>query len=267
MLTLGLFTDVHYAAGVREGTRHCHLGVAKLRVALGAFAAARVDAVVGLGDLVDSADTLAEEAGYLQSVCAQLSGVRVPVRLTPGNHCLWTLTRDVYQQITRPVTGQAATWGSLDLKGWHLIFLDGCFRGDGVPYGGRNNDWTDALVSDEQVRWLRADLTAGRTPSLVFIHQRLDVTPPFGVANAEAVRAILEGSGRARAVFQGHEHGGAETVIKGIRYITLPAIVEGDDVQQAAFAIAMASPSGEVSLRPYPTPSAAIAAPDSREPR
>ncbi len=255
MLTLGLFTDVHYASGVREGTRHCHLGIAKLRVALDAFAAEGVDAVIGLGDLVDSADTMAEEAAYLQGVCAELGRVRVPVRLTPGNHCLWTLTREVYQRLAGPVTDQAATWGCLDLKGWHLVFLDGCFRGDGVPYGGRNNDWTDALVSEEQVRWLRADLAVARTPALVLIHQRLDVTPPFGVANAEAIRAILEESGRVRAVFQGHEHGGAETVIKGIRYITLPALVEGDNVQQAAFAIVTASPTGEMSLRQNHGPS------------
>lgn len=267
MLKLGLFTDVHYAAGVREGTRHCHLGIAKLRIALDAFAADGVDAIVGLGDLIDSADTSAEEAAYLRSVCAELARAGAPVRLTPGNHCLWTLTRDMYQQITGPVTRDAATWGSLEIKGWHLVFLDGCFRGDGVPYGGRNSDWTDARVSEEQVRWLPDDLSATRNPSLVFIHQRLDVGPPFGVANAEAIRAIIERSGRVRTVFQGHEHGGADAVINGIRYRTLPAMVEGDNVQHAAFAIVTASPSGALDVRCYPQSSSINAAVDCREPR
>lgn len=245
MVKLGLFTDVHYAAGIREGTRYCHLGVQKLRVAMQAFRAAGVDVIIGLGDLVDSGETAEEEAGYLREVCDELASAAAPVHLVPGNHCLWTLTREQYHQIS----GQSRTWGSQDTGGWHLVFLDGCFRGDGVPYGCRNNVWTDALVSQEQVHWLAADLAGTRLPTLVFIHHRLDAFPPYGPANAPAVRQILERGGRVRAVFQGHEHGGSQTIVSGIRYITLPAMVEGDRIEHPAFAIVTGSASGDLDVQ------------------
>lgn len=232
MARIGLFTDLHFADGVREGTRFCSLGLQKLRLALSDFAEANVDLVIGLGDLVDSADTIEQEAGYLEQVCAVLQESGIPVWLIPGNHCVWTLDKQQFLQ----VTGQASSWGKVELGGWRLLLLDGCFRNDGVSYGARNNDWRDALVSEEQVRWLGDELAQSR-PTLVCIHQRLDCEPPYGVANARQIRQMLEASGCVRAVYQGHEHGGAFSEIGQIPYHTLPAMVEGRDVTRRAWTV------------------------------
>ena len=239
-MRLGLFTDLHFGDGIREGTRFCHLGLQKLDVALQAFAAARVDAIVGLGDLVDSAPTPEEEGRYLRTVCMQMAAAGRPVYLVPGNHCVWSLTKQEYCAIT----GVERTWRSAVLGGWQLLFLDGCFRSDGVDYGRRNNDWKDAMVSEEQVSWLRETLSVGDLPALVFIHQRLDVEPPYGVNNAAEIREILQQSGRVRGVFQGHEHGGACTDIAGIRYTTVAGMVEGADVARSPFIVIEADAGG-----------------------
>jgi 3',5'-cyclic AMP phosphodiesterase CpdA len=246
MLKLGLITDLHYASGVREGSRFCHLSLAKLQVALRAFQHAKVDAIIGLGDLVDSADTPEQEADFLRQVCHELATASVPVHLTPGNHCIWSLTKAEYCRITH----QPTTWGSRDLGHWHLVFLDGCFRNDGVPYGRQNNYWTDAMVSTEQVTWLQNDLARATLSTLLFIHQRLDIEPPYGVSNAPTIRAILEQSGKVRGVFQGHEHAGAKSLINTIPYTTLPAMVEGSDIEAAAFTILEATDAGEVQVLP-----------------
>jgi len=225
MLSLGIFTDLHYARGIREGSRHCHLSLQKLHLIMERFRAEGVQFVVALGDLVDSAPQPQEESGYLRAVCRELARLACPVRYVPGNHCVWSLTKDEFCAITR----QNSTWGALRRGGWRLIFLDGCFRADGVPYGARNNDWRDANVSAEQVQWLKDELSLPM-PTAVFIHQRLDAPPPYGVANAGEIRTLLESCGCVKHVFQGHQHPGDSSTVSGITYITLPAVCEGSDV-------------------------------------
>ncbi len=242
-MKIGLFTDVHYGAGVKEGTRHCHLGLRKLRHAMRAFALENVALVVGLGDLVDSAETAEQEAAWLEEICQAVRGSGIAHRFVPGNHCIWTLNKAQYLR----ATGMNSTWGKLQLGTWRLLFLDGCFRNDGVPYGQRNNDWRDARISDEQVAWLDEELhLPHQPPTAVFVHQRLDVEPPYGVSNAKQIRRLLERPGAVKMVFQGHEHAGATTDIGGIRHVTLPALVEGRE--SVPYAIGNLAPDGTIGV-------------------
>jgi len=52
-----------------------------------------------------------------------------------------------------------------------------------------------------------------------------------------------------RGVFQGHEHAGAAAQIDGIRYTTLPAMVEGSEMTPAAIQILEADDTGTWCLR------------------
>ena len=51
---------------------------------------------------------------------------------------------------------------------------------------------------------------------------------PHVVVNHRQVRAVLEKSGKVSLVLQGHCHSGALTVQRGISYVTLKALVEGE---------------------------------------
>ena len=51
------------------------------------------------------------------------------------------------------------------------------------------------------------------------------------------VREVLESSGKVLAVFQGHDHKGAYSLINGIHYYTLKAIIEDSGPENNAYAV------------------------------
>ena len=107
------------------------------------------------------------------------------------------------------------------------MVLDACFRADGVPYGRKNYKWTDTEIPPAERKWLADDLQKNERPTIVFVHQRLDVGGSYGVKSAAKVRKILEDSGRVLAVFQGHNHVNDHKLIGGVHYLTLAALIEG----------------------------------------
>ena len=115
-----------------------------------------------------------------------------------GNHCVYTLTKDEFLD----GVGQKKSYYSFDDQGFHFVVLDACFRGDGKPYGRKNFQWTDPNIPPDQVEWLQADLKDAASKTIVFIHQRLDVSNNYGVKNAAQIRRVLELSGKVLAVFQ-----------------------------------------------------------------
>jgi len=87
-------------------------------------------------------------------------------------------------------------------------------------------------IPDEELDWLRADLAGTDKPTIVCVHQRLDVDVDFLSGNApeimdnKAVQKVLEDSGVVIAVFQGHDHENAYTMINGIHYIEFDQLVD-----------------------------------------
>ncbi len=246
-LRIGLLTDLHYADMPPAGTRHYRETLAKLAEAVERFRESKVDLVVELGDLIDAGDSLDSEKGHLRRIAKALAGFSGPRHCVLGNHCVFRLTKPEFLDIV----GQKASYYSLDAGGCRLVVLDACFRRDGEPYGRKNFAWADANIPPAEVEWLRADLAQSRHKTIVFIHQRLDVTPPYGVANAPEVRKILEESGKVLAVFQGHEHRGDTREIHGIRYVTLKAMVEGSGPENNAYAVVDLLPDNTVRVAGY----------------
>ena len=164
-----------------------------------------------------------------------------------GNHCVDTLTKGEF--LGR--VGQERSYFSFDAGGWHFVVLDACFRSDGEPYGRKNFEWTDPNIPAHEVEWLRADLASAPGPVIVFAHQRLDVGSPYGVKNAAEVRSVLEGSGRVRAVFQGHSHKNDFNEIGGIPYVTLVAMVEGSGAESSGYALVEVGESGAIRVRGF----------------
>jgi len=222
-LRIGLVTDVHYADKGTHGTRHYRDSLAKLSAAIRRFNEANCDFVIELGDFIDAADSVDRELGYLKRIENVYARAHCPRHHVLGNHCVYTLTKE--QFLTQ--CGQEKPYYSFDVKRFHFIVLDACFRHDGQPYGKRNFEWTDANIPQTELEWLEADLKQARYPTIAFVHQRLDVDNHYGIKNQADVRKRLEASGKVLAVFQGHNHINDLKEINGIHYCTLAAMVEG----------------------------------------
>lgn len=241
---IGLVTDLHYADMPSAGTRHYRDTLKKLGEAAKRFEEEKVDFVVSLGDMIDSADSLNVEKGYLQRVVKEFEAAPGRRHYVLGNHCVSALTKPEFLEIV----DQEASYYSFDVRGFHFIVLDACFRSDGSPYGRKNFDWKDANIPAAELEWLRADLSQTKQTTVVFVHQRLDVEPPLGVKNAGDIRKILEDSGRVRAVLQGHDHKGGHKQIARIDYVTLSAMVEGPAPTSNAYAVVAVQPDGVIQL-------------------
>jgi len=233
VLRVGLITDLHHADKPPKGTRFYRESLGKLAEAAKQFATEKINFVVELGDIIDAADSVEVEMGYLSTVNREYSAIAADRHYVLGNHCVDTLTKAEFLG----AIGQEKSYYSFDRNGYHFIVLDACFRADGEPYGRHNFVWSDTSIPQLELDWLRADLKTNDQPVIVFVHQRLDVSDNVGVKNSAEVRAVLELSGNVLAVFQGHSHDNDLKDIGGIHYCTMKAMVEGSGVENNGYSV------------------------------
>ncbi len=243
-LRVGLVTDLHYADKAPAGTRHYRETLSKLEEAGQQFEKQRPNFVVELGDLIDAADSVDVEQGYLKTINREFSAICKQRHYVLGNHCVDTLKKEEFLGGVE----QEKSYYSFDQGGIHFVVLDSCFRSDGQPYGRKNFHWTDANIPAAEIEWLKGDLEANNKPVIVFAHQRLDVSNSHGVKNNAEVRKVLETSGNVLAVFQGHSHQNDLKEIGGIHYTTLVAMVEGSGADNNGYSLMEIEPNGTIHL-------------------
>lgn len=243
-LRVGLVTDLHHADKPSAGTRHYRETLGKLAEAATQFEKEKVSFVVELGDLIDAADSVDTEQRYLKTINREFSAISKDRHYVLGNHCVDTLTKAEFLDGVE----QEQSYYSFDCGEFHFVVLDSCFRKDGEPYGRKNSKWNDANIPSAEVEWLQADLNATSKQTVVFAHQRLDVSNDHGVKNCPEVRKILEESGKVLAVFQGHSHQNDLKDIGGIHYCTLVAMVEGSGAENNGYSVMEIAPEGTIRL-------------------
>lgn len=244
LVRIGLVTDLHYADKPPAGTRFYRETLAKLAVAGEEFNKARPELLIELGDLIDAAESVEVEQEYLQRIHKQFAALPGEKHHVLGNHCVQTLTKEEFLS----GVGQKDSYYSFDAAGVHFVVLDACFRADGQAYGRSNFRWTDAAIPEKEVKWLIADLKQAAKPTIVFVHQRLDVQNDYGVKNAAEVREVLEKAGQVLAVFQGHSHKNDLQEINGIRYCTLAAMIEGSGLEHNSYTLLDVLPDQHLRL-------------------
>lgn len=244
---MGLLTDVHYADKPAAGTRYYRESLGKVRVAVDQFNDLKVDLAIELGDIVDAAQAKDKEIEYLKRIDSEYGRFRGERHYVLGNHCVWTLSKKEFLHHS----GAERPHYSFDRGGFHIIVLDACYRADGTPYGERNFVWSESEIPPAEREWLSTDLAQATNPAIVFVHQRLDVGPPYGIRSANAVRKILETSGKTLAVFQGHHHINDHRLVNGVHYCTLAAVIEGSGETNNAFARLDVFPDGSLKLRGF----------------
>lgn len=247
VLNVGIMTDLHYADKEPAGTRFYRETPRKLDEAISTFAGQPLDFVVELGDLIDAAEDVETELGYLSRINQQFAKISKDRHYVLGNHCVYTLTKDEFLGEVE----QESSYYSFDRGGVHFVIIDSCFRSDGTPYQRRNFQWTDPNVPEDELEWLRSDLDQNKKPTIVFAHQRFDVANNHGVKNAKKVREIFESTGNVVAVFQGHSHQNDLKEIAGIPYCTLVAMVEGSGLEKSGFGVIEVDSLGNLKLQGF----------------
>jgi alkaline phosphatase len=246
-LRVGLVTDLHYADKPPAGSRHYRETPDKLAEAAEHFGKHEPSFMVELGDFIDAADSVDAELGYLKRINRDFAAICTHRHYVLGNHCVYTLTK---QEFLGGVE-QKRSYYSFDSGGFHFVVLDSCFRSDGEPYGRKNFEWTDPNIPAAEIEWLQADLKSTTKKTVVFAHQRLDVSNHYGVKNCADVRKVLEDSGKVLAVFQGHSHKNDHKDIGGIHYCTLVAMVEGTGAENNGYSVMSLARDGTISVKGF----------------
>lgn len=234
LFRIGLMTDLHYADKEPTKTRFYREALRKLDEAVECFNKEKPAFVVELGDFIDKAATVEQEIEWLQTIENRFALLAMPRHYVLGNHCVGTLTKAEFAAHTGM---SKVPHYAFEESGVRFVVLDACFREDGVAYERDNFSWQDANLPSDQLQWLEAQLGSAGGPVIVFAHQRLDNSPAHAVKNADAVRALIEKSGKVLAVFQGHSHKNDYQQIAGVHYCTLVAMVEGSGVESSGYAL------------------------------
>jgi len=246
-LRIGLIADAHYADKPSTDIRFYRDSLAKLSAAVESMQAMNLDLAVQLGDFIDS--TGPEDADRLREIDAVFKKLDVRRCYVFGNHCLERLTKPQYLEIV----GQAAPPFSFDSKGIHIVVLDACFRADGQSYDAGPYEWHDSDIPPQQRAWLESDLASTSLPTIAFVHQRLDSPEDvrYGIASQLDVRGILEQAGNVKLVVHGHYHAGGWSVINGITYLTLPAMVVGEGLESSGHSLLTVRRDGSFSVKGF----------------
>lgn len=250
----GIVTDCHYADAEKVGTRFYRHSLDKLVECVEVMNAQQVDFFIELGDFKDQDSPPVEQKTllYLRTVESVFHRFDGPTYHVLGNHDVDSISKTQFlANIENTDIDPSKRYYSFDFNGMHFVVLDANYKSDGTDYDHGNFDWTDANVPPAELQWLRQDLAASRSAVIILTHQLIDGTGLHYVNNAAEVREVLEQSGRVLAVFQGHLHDGGYSLINGIHYCTLKAMVEGPGPENNSYAIVEVRPDLSITVTGY----------------
>ena len=259
VVRFGLVTDCHYAE-IPYAKRAYPVGdaaysesAAKLGECVAVMNRERPDFMIELGDIKDLGPSKEATLGYLDKIEKVFAGFKGPRYHVAGNHDFDCLTpEEFFARI--PNDGKVSKTGyySFVRGGVTFIVLNACFDSEMKPYSC-SNPWDNANVPPEEIAWLEKELAAAPGRAIVFCHQCLcsNVEPRHLVKNAAAVRAVIEKSGKVKAVFTGHQHSGLVDIVKGITYYSLRGLVLNSGEEENSYALAEVFPDGGIRVTGY----------------
>ena len=236
-LQIGIFADLHAhdTDSPDEGKVMIDYKE-RLEACVEAMNAWPADLVIQLGDLVNGKFVLgaplgdpARILGILEETEAIYAQVNAPRYYVLGNHDVYDLSKEEFLDRV----GASSLYLSFDARDYHIVILDAQYnkKGEDLDHVG----WSvQGNIPQDELDWLRDDLATTSKPTVVCIHQPLDVDFDLlsggpETFNNEAVKTVLEESGVVIAVFQGHDHENNYTLINGIHYLTFEALVNEEE--------------------------------------
>jgi alkaline phosphatase len=247
-LRFGMVTDAHYADTESRGGRVYRDGLKLMRECVETMNQEKVDFVIELGDFKDQDNppVEAKTLTYLNMIESEFVKFTGPRYHVLGNHDMDSLSKKAFlEAVENTGIPKEKSYYAFVHKGVQFIVLDASFKRDGTPYDKGNFDWKDANIPKEEMEWLRKTLSEHNGKAIVFVHQRLDNDgAAICVRNAAEVRKLLAESKKVVAVFSGHDHPGAKTVMEGIHYYTLRWLTSG-------YAIVEMSNAGNLTVKGF----------------
>ena len=257
-LKFGLITDLHYAQNEISGSRHYKDSLNKLKKAMDVFEKNGLDFVIELGDFKDQSQVPnnIETLTFLDKIETVYQSYNLEAYHVLGNHDMDSISKsDFLDHTSNPGEAKGKSYYSFVKNGVKCIVLDACYNLDGSDYNSGNFDWTKALIPEVEKTWLQRELSEGKEPILVFVHQLLDINSDINnvlcITNALDITNMLEKCRRVLAVFQGHHHAGHYEIHNGIHYFTMKGSIEGSFPERNSYATVEVTPQGDIYLTGY----------------
>lgn len=256
VIRFGMLSDVHYADREPAGERFYRQSLSKVKEAVDQMNHQNVDFLIELGDFKDQ-DTTPNEANtlnYLTNIESVFQKFEGPTYHVLGNHDMDGISKQQFlESVENTDIPSTKSYYSFNRKKIHFVVLDGNFTKEGKSYDHGNFSWEDASIPDEEISWLRNDLSQNKFPVIVFIHQMLDDSKNVkqAVQNAAEIRQILEQSEKVLCVLQGHVHEERYNLINGIHYYSVNAVVDGDGPENSAYMIVDVYKDGSLKIDGY----------------
>lgn len=219
-IRFGLITDIHQDLMYKASDR--------LQAFIDECIKEKVDFIIQLGDFCFP---LPENKPFLD-IWKQFKGPNYHVL---GNHDMDKCDK----QMMMSFLGMKSNYYSFDCGDYHFVVLDAnYFHVDGqyVDYAFSNyskEGHTVCHVTDEQLEWLRKDLSQTDKPTILFSHQSLEETyvgSNVGIYNSDKLREILReanqiaGFRKVIACMNGHNHLDGAKVIDDIYFLHMNSI-------------------------------------------
>ena len=234
----GVITDIHHTDLADTHKLVYSMALARTRRFVEEMNRLQADFIIELGDMVDTLAGNADPLGHLNDIEEIFHQFRGPIYHVVGNHDFDSIDRSTFlARIVNTGVARGASYYSFDHRGLHGIVLDAGYTvcEPHRPFDHQSLDnpfytWQDAWIPSDELTWLAADLAATRLPTVVFTHQLLhrEQTEEHTIKNAEAVRAVLEKSGKVLTVFSGHDHHGDFANRNGILYLVVKSATARD---------------------------------------
>lgn len=257
VVRFGIVTDIHYADHDADkaplgvvGRRYYRESLRKMDEAVAVFNRRGLDFAIELGDLKDDSGGRDPTLAHLEAIEASFARFNGPRYHVAGNHDFDCITaEEFFSRIPNAGVASKTGYYSFEKGGVKFIVLNACFDSQMRRYSC-NNPWNDANVPPEELAWFENELSSAKGKVIVFCHQRLEdsAEPNHIIKNAEAVRSLMEKSGKVCGVITGHQHRGGMRMLNGIPYYSLRALVCDSGEGANSFAEVAVYPSGNFTV-------------------
>ncbi len=163
------------------------------------------DAVINLGDSIQDANDRTADAECLSFIFNKFKEFNCPCYSVLGNHDMKMF--DSKEEISA-IVGQEQFTYSLDLAGYHLVFMTNELKPElGTAGGGTVKTHS---MSEADIAWLKEDLAKNEKPCILCTHYVFLgdgwKSPYAKIENRDKIFEVLDEDKNLLAVFSGHTH-------------------------------------------------------------